>query len=193
MGRLGKNSSARIGILGGTFNPIHIGHLILAEQAREYLALDKIIFIPAYIAPHKKNITDIAKASDRLKMLRIAIRDNPYFSVSEIEAQRKGISYSVETLKKLRQIYNNAKFFLLIGADEDIDTWKDTKKIQRICTIVVANRPGYEKRGMQTLSITPLDISSSDIRRRLRLSKSARYLVPDKVYSYIMHKRLYAR
>lgn len=196
----------RIGILGGTFNPVHIGHLILAEQMHQILGLDKIIFIPVYLPPHKKNIKDIVSAEDRLKMLGLAIGDNPNFEASTVEIKRRGISYSAETLKELCLIYKKAEFFLLVGSDERIDTWKEAGEILRICDVIVANRPGYKKLTTRktfyrnypelktrTISITPVDISSSLIRRYLRESKSVRYLIPDKVYSYIIQKRLYVK
>lgn len=188
----------RIGILGGTFNPVHTGHLVLAEQAKELLRLDKVIFIPTFLAPHKKHASDIVDAGHRLKMLRLAIRGNPHFELSSIELDRKGISYSIETLRVLRSMYNKAKLFLLVGADERIDTWREAKYIPDLCDIVIANRP-YEKnvkyyktdiRHME-IEITNIGVSSSLIRRYLRKSKSVRYLLSDKVYSYIIQKKLY--
>ncbi len=106
----------KIGILGGTFNPVHIGHLILAEEVREKLKLDKIIFIPTALPPHKDNM-DIAPAGDRLKMLKLAIKGNKFFGVSDIEIKRKGRSYTIDTIKELKNKFVNDELYFIIGSD----------------------------------------------------------------------------
>lgn len=184
----------KIGILGGTFNPVHIGHLILAEESLDALRLDRVIFIPAYLPPHKKIAQALVSAADRLNMLRLAISGNPYFEVSDIEIKRGGLSYSIETLKGLYSIYKNAEVFLLVGSDEQVNTWKDSNEILKRANVVIANRPGYKKfktSATRRISITQVNVSSTMLRRRVHKGLSIRYLVPPEVYSYIMEKKLY--
>ena len=136
----------RIGILGGTFNPIHVGHLVLAEEAREKLNLDKVIFVPAYIPPHKKEEA-LAEPNDRFKMVELALRGNSDFEVSSFEIDSKTTSYSVETLKAFKQKYGEeAKLFFITGADSlgEIYSWKEIDQIFKLSHFIVANRPGYD-------------------------------------------------
>lgn len=187
----------RIGILGGTFNPIHTGHLILAEEAFYKLKLDKVIFVPSLIPPHK-NIDGNIKPKDRLKMVELAIQGNPSFEVSRYEIEAKKRSYSIDTLKEFRRVHgDNAQLYFITGSDslKDLFSWKDINEIFKISKFIVANRPGYPvnevPNGVETVVITPLEISSEDIRRRIREGRSIRYIVPDKVRSYILKKGLY--
>ena len=187
----------RIGILGGTFNPIHIGHLILAEEALYKLNLDKLIFVPAYVPPHK-NVEAGVKAQDRLKMAQLAIEDNPSFAVSTFEIEAKTKSYSVNTLKEFRRIYGDeAQLYFITGSDllKDLFSWKDVNDIFKMSKFIVANRPGYPVKEVpeqvETVVITPIEISSEDIRRRLKAGRSIRYLVPEKVRNYIAERKLY--
>ncbi|MFH1779046.1 MAG: nicotinate-nucleotide adenylyltransferase [Candidatus Omnitrophota bacterium] len=187
----------RIGILGGTFNPIHLGHLVLAEEAKEKLNLDKIIFVPAYIPPHKKGEA-IAEASDRLKMVELAIKGNPYFETSTFEMDAKATSYSVETLKGFKKRYGeDTKLFFITGADSlgELFSWKELDEIFKLSQFIVANRPGYDianvPKEIEAVTITSLEISSSQIRRKIRENKSIRYLVPESVREYIIAKGLY--
>jgi len=186
----------RIGILGGTFNPIHIGHLILAEESREKLGLDKIIFVPTNLPPHKGD-AEIAAASKRLAMLKIALAGNRYFSVSDIEIRRKGFSYTIETIRELEKLFPKQELFFITGSDllKYLDDWKDLNKIIKMVKFVVARRPGYPLEKIpsyiSTLAIRAVDVSAFEIRSRIRRKKSFRYLVPEKVYKYIKEKKLY--
>lgn len=187
----------RIGILGGTFNPIHIGHLILAEEAREKLQLDKIIFIPTYLPAHKNN-SDIAAAGDRYRMIKLAIKKNIYFSVSDIEIKRNGLSYTIDTLKEFKKIYPKDELYFIIGSDllKYLDDWKDLPEIINMVKFIVATRPGYplEKipSNISTVPIRAVDVSAFEIRKAIKENKSFRYLVPEAVYKYIIKNKLYA-
>lgn len=187
----------RIGILGGTFNPIHIGHLILAEEAMSKLKLDRVIFVPTFIPPHK-NVEASAKPKDRLKMVELAIQSNEAFNVSTFELDSKKKSYSVYTLKEFRRIYGkDAQLFFITGSDllKDLFSWKNVNEIFKMSKFIVANRPGYPveelPQDIDTVVITPIEISSEEIRRRIRENRSVRYLVPEKVRFYIIKHKLY--
>lgn len=186
----------KIGILGGTFNPIHIGHLILAEEVREKLRLDKIIFVPSYLPPHKDGI-DIANAGHRHTMVGLAIKNNKYFMVSDIEIERDGRSYTIDTLKEFKRIYPGEELHFIIGSDllKYLEEWKDLEDIIKLVKFIVATRPGYplEKipSHITTIPIRAVDISGFEVRRCIKGGKSFRYLVPEAVYKYIIKKRLY--
>jgi nicotinate-nucleotide adenylyltransferase len=186
----------KIGILGGTFNPIHIGHLILAEEAREKLSLDKIIFVPAYLPPHKDS-ADIAPAKQRLEMVKVAIRTNRKFSVSDIEIKRDGRSYTIDTLRAFKEIYPRDELYFIIGSDllKYLDEWKELKDIIAMVKFIAATRPGYALEKIpsyiSTLPIRAVDVSGFEIREAIRQGKSFRYLVPEAVFRYICKKRLY--
>jgi nicotinate-nucleotide adenylyltransferase len=187
----------RIGILGGTFNPIHIGHLILAQQTLEKLKLNKVIFVPTYIPPHKGN-RKIASAEARFKMAMLATQDNSNFEVSDLEIRRKGRSYSIYTLEELRRKFGvQTRLFFIVGADllDELYTWKDIGQILKIARFVAVTRPGYELKdlpaGAVSLSIPSMDISSTQIRGYIKKGKSIRYLVTDKVLDYILRQGLY--
>lgn len=187
----------RIGILGGTFNPIHIGHLILAEEALSKLNLDKVVFVPTYLPPHK-NVEGKVKPQERLRMAKLAIEGNPAFEISTFEIESKKKSYSVETLKEFRKKYGKAaQLFFLTGSDllKDLFSWKDVSEIFKMSKFIVANRPGYPVTDVpeeaETVVITPIQVSSEDIRRRLKAGRSIRYLVPEKVRDYIIVHNLY--
>jgi nicotinate-nucleotide adenylyltransferase len=193
----------KIGILGGTFNPIHIGHLILAEEAREKLALDKVIFVPTFIPPHKDNV-DIAPAAARLRMVRIALAKNSYFSVSDVEIKRNGRSYTIDTIKDFKKKCPGDEFIFVIGSDlmNYLEGWKDITEIAKLVKIIAATRPGYPLEdiatyalgrllGLSTLPIRAVDISGFEIRKAIHEGKSFRYLVPEAVFEYINNKRIY--
>ena len=184
-------------MLGGTFSPIHIGHLILAEEALSKLKLDKIVFVPTYIPPHK-SVEGSIKPQDRLKMVELAIADNPAFEVSNFEISSKKTSYSIDTLKEFRNKYgDDAELYFITGSDllKDLFSWKNVNDIFKISKFVVANRPGYPvtdvPKEVETVVITPIEVSAEDIRRRLKAGRSIRYLVPEKVRSYIIERNLY--
>lgn len=186
----------KIGILGGTFNPIHIGHLILAEEVREKLSLERIIFVPTYLPPHKDN-SDIAKAQDRYQMIKLAIKNNRYFLLSDIEIRRDGRSYTIDTVKEFKKIYPNDELYFITGSDllKYLDEWKDLKEIINLVEFIVATRPGYPLEQMppyiKTVAIRPVDVSAFEIRKRIKENKSFRYLVPEAVFKYINKKGLY--
>jgi len=187
----------RIGILGGTFNPIHIGHLTLAKEAVRQLKLDKLIFIPSYLPPHKdqKGILD---AEHRFKMVASAISGNPKFEASRIEVDLKKKSYSIDTLKKLRTQYGpDTEFFFIIGSDslKELVTWRQIDEIFKLSAFVVAKRPGFSieetPSQVQAITMAEMDISSTEIRKRLKEGKDISNLVPDEVRGYIKDNRLY--
>lgn len=186
----------RIGIFGGTFNPIHFGHLVLAEQAYEKLGLSKVIFIPSFNPPHKSS-HNIVSPNHRFNMVRLAIKGNPHFEISDIEIKRKGCSYLVDTLRELKKTRPKSELFFISGSDvsAQIAKWKSINEILSLSKFVLAKRPGYRlkkySRHIQVISITELDISSSVIRIKIRDGKSIRYLMPVRVYKYIKKKGFY--
>lgn len=195
-----RKRKKRLGILGGTFDPIHSGHLILAEQLKEELKLQKVIFIPSANPPHKENYF-VSSAKDRLKMVKIAIRDNPDFLISDIELKREGKSYTIDTLTQLKKLYKDYGLFFLLGSDaiDELPTWKEPDKIFQKVKVVVALRPGFNRidpenrfvRRSLVVPINGLNISSTQIREKIRIGKSIRYLVPPGVEKFIRSKRLY--
>lgn len=197
-----------VGIMGGTFNPVHTGHLIIAEQAREQLGFDEVRFMPAAIPPHKQG-EEIASGHDRLKMLQLAITDNPAFTVSDHELTRTGVSYTVETLRQLSQSEPNASWTWIIGGDNlpELPTWHDPAGLFQLAEIAVVPRPGYPIDWESLRSRLPagsvdqmrdrvvdaplIDIASRTIRQRVRRGRAIRYLVPRAVEEYIHAHRLY--
>ncbi|MCX5710070.1 MAG: nicotinate-nucleotide adenylyltransferase [Candidatus Omnitrophica bacterium] len=186
----------KIGILGGTFNPIHIGHLILAEEAREKLGLDKIIFVPAFLPPHKDN-SGIAPARMRLDMVKLAIKGNNALTVSDIEIKRDGRSYTIDTIREFKKTFVNDELYFIVGSDllKYLDVWKDLNEIIKMVKFIAATRPGYPLEKIpsyiSTLPIRAVDISAFEVREAIKNNRSFRYLVPEKVFEYISKKRLY--
>ncbi len=198
----------KIGIMGGTFDPIHIGHLTLAEDIRDKCGLDMVLFIPAGDPPHKDS-GSIAKASDRYNMTVLGCRDNALFEVSDIELGRKGKTYSVDTLERLRELYpKDTEFVFITGADSilEIDKWRHPERLFGLCSFAAAARPGYknkkiakqidflkEKYGAEIdyVESTAIDISSTEIRKSISEGRSVKYVVPDDVIGYIAEKGLY--
>jgi len=195
----------RIGLLGGTFDPPHLGHLAIAEWAREQLELDQVLFIPSGAPPHKLNRSR-SPAAARLAMMRLAARGNPAFGVSPIETQRKGPSFTIDTIRALQRRLPHGQLFLIMGADslDEFHTWRDPDAIAAATTLAVARRPGAGgrnslpsgpgrrfARNVVWLDNPGLGLSSSVIRERVRGGRSLRYLVPDAVARYIARRRLY--
>lgn len=199
----------KIGIMGGSFNPIHLGHLMMSEYLREELQLDKVLFIPTGKAPHKSYFE--ANEWERLKMVQMAVESNDFFEVSDIEVKNEEVSYSVDTLKKLILLYPKAEFYFFLGSDIllDLKGWKRFDELARLCKFACAVRPGFEKVSIEVMKSeisylkekfeaeiyiveTPrYEISSTDLRNRLEENKSVKYLIPEKVYSYVKEKNLY--
>ena len=196
----------RLGIMGGTFDPIHYGHLVTAEQAREALALDLVLFMPAG-SPAFKQDREVTSPEDRYAMTVLATAANPSFYASRFEIDRPGVTYTVDTLKALRSAYpENVHLYFITGADAIIDivTWHDAAEIASLATLIAATRPGYDIRQAQAritasgidfdvryIQIPALAISSTNIRDRVRLGKSVRYLTSESVMGYINKNRLY--
>jgi len=187
----------RIGILGGTFNPIHNAHIRLAELAKEKLNLDKVIFIPAYVPPHKDD-PDIIDSNLRYEMVKIAIKGKGGFEVSDVEIRRKGTSYSVDTLKSLKERFApGAELFFITGSDalSELHAWKSIEEIFALSHFVVARRPGYPMENIpdevEVFRIPDMEISSSDIRKKVKQGQSIEGIVPKKIIEYIRAKSLY--
>ncbi|MFH1577943.1 MAG: nicotinate-nucleotide adenylyltransferase, partial [Candidatus Omnitrophota bacterium] len=186
----------KIGIFGGTFNPVHLGHLILAEEVRQKIGLSKVIFVPANLPPHKNN-GEIVSAACRLKMLKLAVKGNSYFSVSDIEIKRHGRSYTIDTLKEFNRIYKGNELYFIIGSDlvKYLSEWKDLKEIIALVKFIVATRPGYPLEDlpdyMTKIDIRAVDISAFEVRQCVEQGHSFRYLIPEAVRSYIIKEGLY--
>lgn len=210
------------GLFGGTFDPIHLGHLRCAEEILELFDLNRIIFIPAARPPHKLN-GEITPFFHREQMANLAIEGIPFFSFSNAENERAGTSYSVETVEFILNKYlSNLELYFILGQDafHAIQTWKDWEKLLVLCHFVVMTRPGYENKGLASIvtpdfanrftydpllngyrgptdttiyfrEVTFLDISSSNIRQRVREGRSITYLVPEAVRQYILKNGLY--
>ncbi len=192
----------KVGILGGTFNPPHIGHLIVAEFVREEVGLDKIIFVPCASPPHKQNLdylSQLAESEHRFEMVKIAIKGNPFFEASDIEIKRGGISYTIDTVNQMLERFPNYDFYLLIGADQfkDFHTWREPEEIVKKVQLIVFNRPGFvipESKFSpfaRFITIPNIEVSASEIRSRVKSGKSIKYLVPPEVEEYIYANGLY--
>ncbi len=196
-----------IGVFGGAFNPIHTGHLLLAETIREEFKLEKIIFVPAGKPPHKQE-EELEDTQHRYNMVCKAISKNPFFEVSEVEINREGITYTSDTLEVLSTLYPGKKLGFICGADSilNLTTWHNINKIFELATLIVAGRPNTPEIEYQNMirwfrdqydaeilhANTPLiEISSTQIRERLKNGLSIRYRVPDEVLSYIQLHMLY--
>jgi nicotinate-nucleotide adenylyltransferase len=190
------------GLMGGTFDPIHVAHLIIAEEALDSLRLDRVIFIPSARPPHKRG-GDITPVAHRLEMVRLAISDNPRLALSDIEARRDAPSYTIETVRALRlELGEEERLCFIMGADSlaQFFTWKDPLDLLSSCEFVVVPRPGVAitdgdpriREKATVLDMPMLDIASSGIRERLKAGRSVRYLVPEAVRAYIDEKNLYS-
>ena len=221
--------SINIGLIGGTFDPVHNGHLHLAEQARKLFELQEVKFIPAYRSPHKLALEPVAR-EHRMAMLTLALKEKPNFSIDKREINVDKVSYTIETLKDLSSNHPDWKMSLILGGDafRSIDTWKDCSQLLDFCNILVGTRPGIEmeisesikkelslnesetnshasaiekdkivfknlEKGTKVIffQISPLDISSKDIRQRINKGEETKNLLPPSVYHYIMQHQLY--
>jgi len=203
---------ASIGIFGGSFNPIHVAHLIVAERVRGERGLDRILFVPAAQPPHKPE-RRMPPAQDRLHMVRLAIAENPAFEVDSLELQRKGPSYTLTTVRELRQRSGgNNRFCLLLGADSvlDLKNWWQARELVHAVDIVAFDRPGHplddgwddlaeqfgrdwaRKVRESRVAVPQLDISATEIRQRVRQGLSVRYMVPEAVRRHIAKRHLYS-
>ncbi len=198
----------RVGIIGGTFDPVHYGHLILAEQAREEAALDQIVFMPAMVQPFKLNAKS-AGANHRYAMLVQAVSGNPYFSVSRRELDRSQISYTIYTLRDCKaELEEDSELYFIIGTDAflGMEKWHASEELLTGFSFIIGTRPGYkerelkrmiehvrEKYGTKIIEInnSEVEISSTDIKDRIHKGKSIKYLVPEDVEVYINENRLY--
>lgn len=189
----------RIGLMGGSFDPIHLGHLVTAEQARVDLGLDEVVFIPAGQPWQKEHTTP---AEHRYLMTVLATSANPFFSVSRVEIEREGPTYTVDTLRTLRARHPDADLWFISGADAilNIVTWRDAAEALDLATFVAATRPGHDVAALQepgirerivTLDVPALAISSTDIRARVAADRSVRYLIPREVEEHIRKHGLY--
>ena len=202
------SSRKKIGIMGGTFDPIHMGHLILGERAYEQLRLDKVWFMPSGNPPHKKNRQGRASDEQRVEMVRRAISDNPHFELSLEEMHEDGYTYTYHTLETLKEKNPDTDYYFIIGADSlyNFDTWMEPERICQACTLVVASRT-YGRNGdlnqqirrcAQTyhgtflrLDTMNIDVSSQQLRQWIREEHSIRYYVPDNVITYIREQQIY--
>ena len=188
------------GLFGGTFNPPHLGHLIIAEAMKDAFHLDRVLWMPGYSPPHKSS-AGLALPRHRFNMTRLAIAGNPSFQLSDIEVKRKGTSYTVDTLKQLREEQPNTRFSLMIGGDSlaEFLSWKDPDEIVSMVDLLVYPRPKFDGssiadryRGKVLIADSPLlSISSTKIRKKILEGQSIQYLVPEPVRHYIKTHRLY--
>lgn len=197
----------RVGVFGGSFDPVHLGHLVVAEQCREQARLDRVLFVPAAQPPHKltKSLTD---PRHRVAMLELAIAGHEHFEVSTVELERSGPSYTVETLEALKQSAPDSSLFLIMGADMlmDFPTWRQPQRILELAEILACNRPGVQvnldrgrplsfvdrlRERLRLIQVPEIGISATDIRGRVRAGRSIRYLVPRAVECYIEEHGLY--
>ncbi len=195
------SSNRKIGVIGGTFDPVHLGHLVIAEEARCHFGLDKLMFMLSAHPPHKDE-SQISRAEIRLEMLKRAIADNPYFEISDLELARSGKSYTVDTVKDLKDRFGSeTEIYFIMGTDSllDMDHWKEPNRIFELLKVVVAERPGFRlakakpefAQHIVTLDVPVIGVSSTEIRNRVAEGRSIRYLVPESVIEFIEEERLY--
>lgn len=188
----------RIGVLGGTFDPVHLGHLLLAEGAREALGLDRVLWVPARISPHKRRKPH-ATTQDRYRMVKLAIAGHRHFQVSKIELNRPGASYTIDTVRQLRrEVPKGTQWFLLLGSDAaaDLRSWREIDQLLKLVQFVVIPRKelspcGRVPFGIKQIDVETAPISASEIRQRIKRGHTVRYWVPEGVYRYIQKRRLY--
>lgn len=186
----------RVGILGGSFDPIHLGHLILAQTALENLDLDRILFIPAALSPHKQALPPSVSAVERLEMIRIAITGEDRFSVDDRELRREAPSYTIDTVRSLLGDYPGVRFLYLIGTDNlrELESWYEIGELKDLVDFAILERSQGDTPERVDFSIVrrAIDISSTEIRERLAKGLSVRYLLPTPLHDYIMTHHLYS-
>lgn len=201
----------KLGVMGGTFDPVHIGHLVTAEEARYQFGLDEVIFVPSARPPHKTGVRQ-STPEHRLRMVELAVEGNPFLTVSDIEVSRDGPSYTIVTLRSIRMLRGlDATLFFITGADAilEILTWKDPEELLAESSFIAASRPGHRLDAVREalpefnsagekavdrvfeMQIPALAISSTDIRERARAGRTFRYLVPEPVWEYVREHGLY--
>ncbi|WLR44013.1 nicotinate-nucleotide adenylyltransferase [Bacillus carboniphilus] len=185
----------KIGILGGTFDPPHHGHLLMASEVLHSLGLDEIWFMPNNVPPHKQE-TKVSSSEHRVKMLELAISENDNFKVSTIELERKGPSYTYDTMFLLKKRFPKVSFYFIIGGDmiEHLSNWKNINNLENLVTFVGVSRPGFSissPYNIITVAVPQFDVSSTMIRNRFNHQQQTRYLLPDSVLSYIEEYKLY--
>jgi len=209
----------RLGIFGGTFNPIHMGHLRVAEEVREILRLDRVVFVPSFLPPHKE-LSDNVEGSRRLEIVKMAVRSNPHFEVSSYEVDSKGSSYSIRTIGHMREVYGCTPYFIL-GQDafNEISSWYEAHRLFDLAHFVVISRPDAVKLPLHEVlgsasgrfretpggfvneagneivfvEVTAYAVSSSRIREEIKQGRSIRYLVPEEVHDFIRSERIYVQ
>ena len=193
--------TVRVGLFGGTFDPIHVGHLIAAEEARESVGLDRVVFVPCGIPPHKRSEL-ISSGQARLEMTRLAAQGNPRFEVSDFEVSKDEASFTIETVRHFSsKLGKDAELFLIVGADSVLEmwTWKNPAELLSESKPIVVSRPGFDLGNMEPwlrdrvllVEGVLVGVSSTDIRARVASGRSIRYLVPPPVLSYIVQNKLY--
>jgi nicotinate-nucleotide adenylyltransferase len=192
--------------MGGTLNPVHLGHLVIAEAAREKFRLDRVVWMPAGDPPHKTD-RDLAPQEDRYAMALLATASNPDFEVSRLEMEREGPSYSLLTIQHFREQVGRDDLFFITGADTVLEllTWHQHAEVIRSCRFIAATRPGHDLgrlsrvlppeyvERIDPMPVAGVDISSTELRRRIRAGESVRYLIPETVEAYIRNRGLYVQ
>ncbi len=191
-----KTKSTRIGVLGGTFDPIHIGHLAAASEVFAALSLDRVLVVPAAEQPFKRG-AEVARGEDRLAMARVAVAADPRLEVSAVDIDRGAPTYTIDTMSDLDAAYPGSTWYFVTGADAlaRLDEWRDSARLRELATFVGVTRPGYDvPAGLSDIplvEVPALGVSSTDVRRRVSLGLPIRYLVPDAVADYIGEHHLY--
>ncbi len=195
----GERRRRRVGVMGGTFDPVHHGHLVAASEVRDAFDLDEVIFVPTGENPFKQD-REVTAAEHRYLMTVVATASNPRFTVSRVEIDRPGTTYTIDTLRALRELLPDAEFFFITGADvlPQILTWKDADELWSLAHFIGVTRPGHQldlgelpAAGVSLMEVPAMAISSTDCRNRVRAGKPVWYLVPDGVVQYISKRRLY--
>lgn len=190
----------KIGILGGSFDPIHEGHLALAREAEKQFKLNKVLFLPAFLPPHKKGDPDLSPAPLRARMVELALVGKPHWELCDLELRRPGASYTVDTLHELTRIYPGAELFFIAGADSlaQLKTWKEPEEILKLSEWIVAPRPTFPLPSklparVHWLKIPPMAISASELREKIERGEDVSEWVPEKVRVYMKRMNIYRR